>query len=163
MIDPEILRSPEEFKRKARERAYDYECTHHGCSQAVLGTFLELLGIENEELLRAAGPLCAGLGAGKSCGALAAGVLVLGLVHGRARPEEGIGGLARGFEVAQALVRRFEAEFGTTSCAEISGVDWTKPEEAMRFLTTPASEKACQVAAATAGIVADLLVASGTP
>lgn len=158
MVDPQIPGSPEAFRREARERAYAYECTHHGCSQAVLGTFLELLGVENPGLLKAASPLCAGLGAGKSCGALAAGVLVLGMVHGRAEPEEGLGGLMKGFELAQTLVRRFEAEFGTTTCAEISGVDWMNPEEVTRFLTTPASEKACRVAAATAGIVADLLV-----
>jgi len=39
MTDSDIMRSPEEFKREARERAYKYECEFHGCSQAVLHTF----------------------------------------------------------------------------------------------------------------------------
>jgi C_GCAxxG_C_C family probable redox protein len=158
MIDSKLLDSPEEFKREVQKRAYDYECDYHGCSQAVLRTFQELLNMEDDLLLKAAGPLCAGLGSGKGCGALTAGVLVIGMVHGRARPEEGLGGLLRGFELAQTLVRRFEGEFGTTSCAEISGVDWADPEAVARFLGSPESERACRVAAKTAEIVADLLI-----
>jgi C_GCAxxG_C_C family probable redox protein len=158
MTDTDIMRSPEEFKKKARERAYNYECEFHGCSQAVLRTFQELLGLEDELLFKAAGPLCAGLGSGKSCGALAAGVMVLGMVHGRSRLEEGIGGLLKGFELAQALVRRFEQEFGTSVCYEISGVDWTDMQAVTQFLATPGDEKACEVAGKTAEIVADLLV-----
>lgn len=157
MTESNIMRSPEAFKREARERAYKYECEFHGCSQAVLRTFQELLDLEDELMFKAAGPLCAGLGLGKSCGALAAGVMVLGMVHGRARMEEGIGGLMKGFMLAQALVRRFEQEFGTTACYEISGVDWADMQAVTQFFSTPAAEKACEVAAKTAEMVADLL------
>jgi C_GCAxxG_C_C family probable redox protein len=158
MTDSGIMGSPEVFKKEARERAYNYECEFHGCSQAVLQTFQELLGMENDLLLKAAGPLCAGLGSSKSCGALTAGVLVLGMVHGRDRPEEGMGGLMKGFQLAQALVTRFEQEFGTTVCQEISGVDWTDPEQVNRFITSQEAEKCCGVAGKTAEIVADLLI-----
>lgn len=157
MTDSDIMRSPETFRREARERAYRYECEFHGCSQAVLHTFQELLDLKDELLFKAAGPLCAGLGSGKSCGALAAGVMVLGMVHGRAREEEGLGGLLKGFMLAQALVRRFEQEFGTTACDEISGVDWTDMDAVMQFFSTEAAEKACEVAGKTAEMVADLL------
>ena len=158
MVSEKIGLSPEEFKKEARERAYKYECAYHGCSQAVLRTFQELLGLEDELLFKAAGPLCAGLGSGKSCGALAAGVMVLGMVHGRSRLEEGIGGLLKGFELAQALVRRFEQEFSTTVCYEISGVDWTDMQAVTQFIAAPGDKRACEVAGKTAEIVADLLV-----
>jgi len=79
------------------------------------------------------------------------------MVHGRARSEEGLGGLMKGFMLAQALVRRFEEEFGTTACDEISGVDWGDMQAAIEFFSTPAAEKACEVAGKTAEMVADLL------
>jgi C_GCAxxG_C_C family probable redox protein len=157
MTDKNIVRSPEEFRREARERAYERECEFHGCSQAVLGTFQELLDLKDDLVFKAAGPLCAGLGSGRSCGALAAGAMVVGMVHGRAREEEGLGGLLKGFTLAQALVRRFEEEFGTTACAELSGVDWSDMEAVTQFFSSDAAEKACEVAGKTAEIVADLL------
>ena len=158
MTDSNIMRSPEEFKREARERAYKYECEFHGCSQTVVRTFQELLDMEDDLLLKAAAPLCAGLGLGKSCGALAAGVMVLGMVHGRSSMEEGLGGLMKGFTLAQALVRRFEEEYGTTVCYEISNVDWADMQQVVQFFTTPAGEKACEVSAKTAEMVADILI-----
>lgn len=161
MADHNVMRSPEAFKREAQERAHRYECDFHGCSQAVLRTFQELLDLEDELMFKAAGPLCAGLGSGKSCGALAAGVMVLGMMHGRARMEEGVGGLLKGFTLAQALVRRFEEEFRTTVCQEISGVDWTDMQAVSQFFSTPSVEKACEVAGKTAGMVADLLSGEG--
>lgn len=157
MTTKNTKRSPEQFRKEARERAYRYECDFHGCSQAVLRTFQELLDMEDELLLKAAAPLCAGLGMGKSCGALAAGVMVLGMVHGRARMEEELGGLMKGFMLAQALVRRFEQEFGTTVCQEISGVDWTDMQAVTQFFSASAAEKACEVAGTTAEMVADIL------
>ncbi|OFW62624.1 MAG: hypothetical protein A2Y74_07775 [Actinobacteria bacterium RBG_13_63_9] len=158
MKDSHIKRFPEAFRKEAQERAYKYERDFHGCSQAVLGTFQELLDMEDALLFKAAGPLCAGLGSGKSCGALTGGVLVLGMVHGRARLEEGRGGLLKGFVLAQALVKRFEQEFGSTTCYEISGVDWTDGEAVKRSLSNQAGEKCFQLVGKTAAMVADLLV-----
>lgn len=157
MTSKNVQRSPEQFKKEARERAYRYECAYHGCSQAVLRTFQELLDMEDELLLKAAAPLCAGLGMGRGCGALAAGVMVVGMVHGRARMEEELGGLLKGFTLSQALVRRFEEKYATTVCQEISGVDWTDMEAVMQFFSTSAAEKACEVAGDTAEMVADIL------
>jgi C_GCAxxG_C_C family probable redox protein len=158
MKDSDIKCSPEAFIKEAQDRAYKYERDSHGCSQAVLGTFQELLDMEDALLFKAAGPLCAGLGSGKTCGALAGGVLVLGMVHGRARLEEGPQGLRKGFALAQALVKRFENEFGSTSCYEISGVDWTDREAVKRSMSSQAGERCFQLVGKTAAMVAELLV-----
>jgi C_GCAxxG_C_C family probable redox protein len=157
MKDSQVKRSPEEFKKEAQERAYKYERDSHGCSQAVLGTFQELLDMEDALLFKAAGPLCAGLGSGKTCGALAGGVLVLGMVHGRPSLEQGPQGLRKGFALAQALVKRFEKEFGSTTCYEISGVDWTDREAVKRSMSNQAGEKCFQLVGKTAAMVAELL------
>jgi len=154
--------SKEELRKQAREKAYNYELQFHGCSQSVLLTFQELLGLEDEQTFRAASALCAGLGMGKTCGALAGGVMVLGLKHGRQRIEDGLGGLIPGLGLAQSLVQRFEQEFGTTSCSEIAKVDWTDFEAAMQAVTNPEFVERCaQIVGRTAEMVAELISEEG--
>ena len=50
--------SKDELKRKAREKAHDYELQFHGCSQSVLLAFQELLGLEDELTFKAGSALC---------------------------------------------------------------------------------------------------------
>lgn len=154
--------SKEALKEQARKKAYDYELQFHGCSQSVLLAFQELLGLEDELTFKAAGPLCAGLGMGKTCGALAGGVMVLGMKYGRARIEEGLEGLFPGLGPAQSLVQRFEQEFGTTACSEIAKVDWTDFEGAMQSITNPEFiERCAQLVGRTAEMVAELIGEEG--
>lgn len=151
-------RSKEAFKEQARKKAYEYELQFHGCSQAVVRTFQDLLDLEDELLFKAAGPLCAGLGTSRTCGALAGGVMVLGMKHGRARIEDGIEGLFPGMLAAQNLVRRFEQEFGTTACSEISKIDWTDFGAVMKALSDPEFAQRCaQVVGKTAEMVAEII------
>lgn len=107
IVEMRIVEFPEEFKKLAGVMAYSYEARYHGCSQALLLTFQELLGLEDELTLKAASPLCSGVALmGHTCGALIAGVMVMGMKYGRARPEEGIDGILRGMRPATRLVRR---------------------------------------------------------
>jgi len=59
-----------------------------GCSQSVLGTLQEELGIGNKESFKAATVLSGGLRRGETCGALIGGLMGLGLVIGRERMED---------------------------------------------------------------------------
>ncbi|MBE9502067.1 MAG: C_GCAxxG_C_C family protein [Dehalococcoidia bacterium] len=164
MSESEIVKSKEAFKKEARERAYRYELQFHGCSQSVLLPLQELLGLEHELTFKAASALCSGVGASKTCGALLAGVMVLGMKHGRAQIQEGLGSLVKGLELAQKLVRKFEQQFGTTSCYEISGIDWTDEKAVMEFLNSQERiEKCAQVVGKTAEMVAELLSEEGSP
>jgi C_GCAxxG_C_C family probable redox protein len=151
-------RSKEVFKEQARKKAYEYELQFHGCSQAVVRTFQDLLGLEDELLFKAAGPLCAGMGMSRTCGALSGGVMVLGMKQGRSCIEDGIEGLYPGLLAAQDLVRRFEQEFGTTSCSEIAGLDWTDSGAVMKALSHPEFVERCaQVVGKTAEMVAGII------
>jgi C_GCAxxG_C_C family probable redox protein len=147
------------LKKQARKKAYDYELECHGCSQAVLLTFQELLGLEDELTFKAAGPLCAGLGTGKTCGALTGGIMVLGMKYGRPRIQDGLGGLLPGMGVAQRLVKKFEQEFGTTICSEISKIaDWTDLEAVMQAVNNlEFIEREAEVVGKTAEMVAELI------
>jgi C_GCAxxG_C_C family probable redox protein len=150
--------SKEELKKKAREKAHDYELQFHGCSQSVLLAFQELLGLEDELTFKAASALCAGLGMGKTCGALSGGVMVLGMKRGREHIEEGLNGLIPGLGLAQSLVQRFEQEFGTTSCREITKLDWTDFEAVTKAVTNPEFiERCAQLVGRTAEMVAELI------
>ena len=150
--------SKDELREKAREKAYDYELQYHGCTQSILLAFQELLGLEDDLAFKAASALCAGLGMGKTCGALAGGVMVLGLKRGRENIEEGLDGLLPALGLAQSLVQRFEQEFGTTSCYEIAKVDWTDFEGAMQAATNPEFiERCAQIVGRTAEMVAELI------
>ena len=153
--------SREKLKEKVKAKAYDYAVKYHGCSQAIVAAFQEPLGLD-AVTLRAAGPMVGGMGLGKICGALAGGVMVLGIKYGRSNMEEGIQGLIPGFLAAQELVKRFEKEFGTTSCFEIAGIDWTDANEAIQALSNPEFLKKCAgVTARTAEMVAEILLERG--
>ena len=150
--------SKQALKEQARKKAYEYELQHHGCSQAVFRTFQELLGLEDELAFKAAGPLCAGLGMGKTCGALSGGVMVLGMKYGRPRIEDGLEGLFPGMMAAQRLVQSFEQEYGTTACIEIAKVDFTDFEAAMQAVMDPEFiERCAQIVGKTAETVAEII------
>jgi C_GCAxxG_C_C family probable redox protein len=60
------------------------------CSESVLLAISELLGVESELIPRIATGFGAGIGRrGEVCGALAGGVMGLGLVYGRSAPGAG--------------------------------------------------------------------------
>ncbi len=171
MAESDIVKSKEAFKKEARERAYNYEREYHGCSQCTLLTFQELLGLEDELTFKAASSLCGGLAmTGNTCGALSAGVMVLGMKYGRANIEEGLAGLLKGMRPAYKLVKWFEDEFGTTVCHEISGfkideesfkMAASNPEAMEAGLAPELIEKCSQLVGKTAERVAELISEEG--
>ena len=93
-------------------------CFNEGfnCSQAILSTYCESLGLERETALK----LSCGLGAGmgrlqETCGAVSGAYLVIGLKYGSDK------------EKTYALVREFSKKFKarnkSTNCRELLGVD----------------------------------------
>ena len=150
--------SKESLIEQVKKKAHDYELQFHVCSQSILLAFQELLGMEDELTFKAAGPLCVGLGMGKTCGALTGGMMVLGMKYGRTRIDEGLGGLFSGILIAQSLVQRFEQEYGTTACREISKLDWTDSDAVIQAVNNPEFMAMCaNVVGATAEMVAKII------
>lgn len=151
----------EALREQVRKKAHDFAREYHGCSQAILVAFQEPLGLD-ATAVRASSTLVGGLGVGKTCGALAGGVMVLGIKYGRSRAEDGIAGLVPGMLHTQALVRRFEQEFGTSDCFEIAGVDWSDFEQAHAAISDPDFLKKCaEIVGRTAEMVADIISEKG--
>ena len=124
----------EKLKEEAREKAGRYEFEYGGCAQATLLALQETLGMEDEKVFLSASNLCGGMAFnGKFCGALAAGLMILGLRRGREDIKEEIPGIVKGIMPAYKLLTWFEKEFGTTVCRKIQmGMDAppdTIPEE----------------------------------
>ena len=85
-----ITQFPDKFKKIAEDLASTYGPLYHGCSQVVVATFMEILGIQDEKVLMAASCFAGGAKRGLTCGALSGGLMVLGLKYGRRRLEDGV-------------------------------------------------------------------------
>ncbi|MBW1674033.1 MAG: C_GCAxxG_C_C family protein [Deltaproteobacteria bacterium] len=112
--------------------------------------------IENDVLHRIAFGFAGGIGnTGAVCGAVVGAVMAIGLKRGRADTmEEGLRELA----VPREFRRRFEAEMGTISCRELTGVDLTTEEGLQQFMNSDTPQTVCFPAVGAAyRLVVDLL------
>jgi C_GCAxxG_C_C family probable redox protein len=133
----------------------------------------EVLGVEDELALKAASAMCGGLAlTGNTCGALAAGVMVLGMKQGRGDLKEGFAPVMKAMLPAHKLVKWFEEEHGTTACRKISGIELdgelmsmlaAHPEEALKTLDPETVEKCSRICGKIAEKVIDLLAQEQVP
>jgi C_GCAxxG_C_C family probable redox protein len=161
----------EKKKKEVAETAYNYERQYHCCSQATLLALQEALGLEDELALKAASSLCGGVAlSGNTCGALSAGVMVMGMKQGRGDLKEGFANVMKAMLPANKLVKWFEAEYGTTVCHDISGLEVNEemldllaeqPEAALSALDPEMVEKCSRICGKTAEKVIEILEQAG--
>ena len=112
--------------------------------------------VGNDIIPRIAFGFAGGIGnTGAVCGAVVGAVMAIGLKRGRADTmEEGLRELA----VPREFRRRFEAEMGTISCRELTGVDLTTEEGLQQFMNSDTPQTVCFPAVGAAyRLVVDLL------
>jgi len=113
----------EEFAQKAYDAGYRLQLEKRCCSQTSLAGLFEALEISSPEVFKAATGLAGGgaLFGDAGCGAYDGGLLVLGMLKGRALDnfvtEET--NRFKCFEVGRALHKKFIAEYGTVICRDI--------------------------------------------
>lgn len=154
-------------RKEVAENAIRYEREYHCCSQATLLALQEALGLEDELALKAASSMCGGVAlSGNTCGALSAGVMVMGMKQGRGDLKEGFENVMKAMVPANKLVKWFEAEYGTTVCKDISGLEVneemlsllsTQPEAALSALDPAMVEKCSNICGRTADKVLEIL------
>lgn len=98
------------------------------CSQAVAAAFAADYGLDRETALR----LSQGFGGGIArqadwCGALTGAILVIGLKHGRIRPEDAAA-RDKTYALVKELIARFTAKHGQVKCRDLLGCDLGTPE-----------------------------------
>jgi len=150
--------SKAEFIEAVRKRAYDYDFNCHGCSQAVVQSFLDVFEEDNPPLFMAASPFAAGMSmTGNNCGALIGGLMVLGVVFGRRKMEDCLAGIIDGIRPARRLVKHFQGRFSTVNCRELTQTDLADPVKADAYFAGGGIEKCAGITGEVAALVADLL------
>lgn len=116
---------------KAAEIALRYEMEFFGCSQTVLAPLMEVFGIYEPSVLRAATALSGGVGRrGNVCGSLSGGLLMIGLLTGRDDLEMKAQ-YQRGMRFADKLCKKFEEAYGSIVCKEIQKVKFGRSFDLM--------------------------------
>lgn len=99
----------------------------NSCSQAVLGQYCALSGLDRSSALKIASGFGAGMQMGKTCGALTGAYMVLGLLLGTDKSARSEGRR----DVSEAIVaftRKFQERNGATDCRDLLGCDISTAE-----------------------------------
>jgi C_GCAxxG_C_C family probable redox protein len=102
------------------------------CSEAVLLALSEYLDVSNELIPRIATGFGLGVGrSGEVCGAIAGGLMGLGIRFGRTNVESDEE--RRPYWYATLLLNRFREDFGELRCGKLLGLDLSNPEEVQEY------------------------------
>lgn len=135
------LPETDDWIARVKDRAERYMRRYESCAQSVLAAFMEELDIRDPLVLAAAGGLHGGLTASLTCGIHTGGAMVLGLMMGRTRMEQGLDGLFPILLPMQELVARLNRRLGSSSCRELTGMDFTDLDQAVKFFTSEGHER----------------------
>ena len=109
--------------QKAYDLGYEYEGTYGACSQCTILAIMDALGTRNEDLFKASFGFAGGIGGlSETCGALAAGIMMISLEHGRelenltTQSEEERRDC---LQMVRDLHARYLEEYGSTTCADV--------------------------------------------
>lgn len=125
------------------------------CSQSVVLTMQEVLGLQDELVLKAATGFGGGIGnMGSMCGALAGGIMTIGLIYGRSKLEQEAE-KERTYVLCAEWLKRFRDHFGSSDCIDILKVDLKNPEKRKEYWNNKENRKKC--ASDTVGTAARIL------
>jgi len=132
---------------RVRKSAHHNYSNYEGCTQSIVAVFMDEFGIDNPLVLRSAGGMHGGMVSSLTCGVVSAGMMVLGMLIGREKLEQGMDGIFPIVLPGQELVARLEKRLGSTSCRELSGVDFTDLDQALHFISSGDNHKCSEVVA----------------
>jgi C_GCAxxG_C_C family probable redox protein len=113
------------------EEAVECFCAGAACSQAVLATYAEDLGLSREQAMKVASGFAGGMRLAETCGAVTGAFMVLGLKHAGSNCDKR-DGRDRVYAVMRDFVTRFEERNNTVVCKELLGCDISTPEGAQK-------------------------------
>ena len=128
----------------AYELGYEYEAKYGACSQCTILAIMDALKKRNRDVFKASFGFAGGIGSlSETCGALAAGIMMISLEHGRelenltTQSEEERRDC---MQMVRDLHARYIEEYGSTKCADVHmkifgrTFDQWDPEEFDEFL-----------------------------
>lgn len=136
------------------------ECFKEGfsCSQAVLASFCEPLGLDRDTALKISQSFGGGMAhMGETCGAVTGAFMAIGLKHGRTRADDDLA-KEKTYELVQEFVERFRSRYGSIICKELLGYDLSKEDEMKEAQEKQLFDEFCPKLVQTAAeILEDLL------
>lgn len=146
---------------KAAARSRDLFNTGLYCAESVLQAVADNHGCSDPNIYRMATGFCGGIArTAGMCGALAGGIMAMGLFTGRRRPTES---KDQCYSLVHELVQRFQTKFGSTQCTDLLGCNIATAEGARQFMETNLEITVCaEVTSLTAGLVEDVYARRAT-
>jgi len=128
---------------KVKGAVETYQTTGFNCAQSVLSEFAPQFGLDRDTAMRLACGFGSGMGrSGNMCGAVTAGVLVIGLRYGMVDSESSEDKEKTYGEVFR-LLDRIRAIHGSDNCTDLMGVDLGTPEGLHEAQEKDLSDKVC--------------------
>jgi len=147
MVEQISLPQGTEWIARVKEKSHNNMIRYESCTQSILAAFMEELGIEDPMVIRSAGAMHGGMLCSLTCGIHTAGLMVLGLLMGREKLDQGMDGLFPIVLPGQELMGRLTKKFGSHTCRDISGVVYTDMDQAMQFYASKENEKCFRLVA----------------
>ncbi len=114
----------------------------------------EQQGIRSDVLSQIATGFCSGMARTAGfCGALSGAMMGIGLALGRSIPGASVD---QAYTAVQTLLQRFQDQFGSTNCQELTGCHLATPEGQARFKAENRALRCYQFAAEAARMAAEL-------
>jgi C_GCAxxG_C_C family probable redox protein len=131
------------------------------CAESVLQAVAEAYGMMDPLIPKIATGFCGGISRTSGmCGALAGGIMALGLLTGRSSPKDSKDCC---FALTHSLVQRFRDRFGSTQCTDLLGCDISTADGAASFRASGLEKPVCgPVTRQAAGLVEEVFALRGT-
>lgn len=105
------------------DKAYNNFLSGYNCTQSVTLAYSDLLGFDEQTLLRLSGGFGGGMGRMREvCGTFSGVVMVLSMLYGYSEPRD-IEGKKALYEKIRDLADRFRQDNGSIICRELLGLD----------------------------------------
>jgi C_GCAxxG_C_C family probable redox protein len=114
------------------------------CSQAVLSTYAEELGLDKHLALKVSGAFGGGMaGMADTCGAVTGAFMVIGLKYGKTKPEDEEA-RKKTYALVGEFIARFKAAHSSIVCREMLGCDISTPEGKQTFQANQLKDTRCK-------------------
>jgi len=125
------------------------------CAESVLQTMAEAYGIKNALIPKLATGFCGGVARTSGmCGALAGGIMAMGLLSGRCKPADS---KDLCYSLTHRFVETFRVQFGSTQCTDLLGCDISTPEGIETFIADELENRICTgIVSRTTGLVEEI-------
>ncbi len=128
------------------------------CSQAILETYAEEMGLSIELARKVSSAFAGGMGMGAECGAVTGALMVIGMKYGKTE-DTNADADQKTFGRAAEFIKAFKQEHGETRCSHLMGTDMGTPEGVRQAQDQGLFVSACPQFVKTAAMILDKILA----